>query len=81
MGVRIPPSAPKELKMTKNNLLFNAAAALTECAKFIRPVDKEFVKIMLDKAQEFINQIKIDEKLEKEVNQFEEKIRKGIDTN
>jgi uncharacterized protein YqgV (UPF0045/DUF77 family) len=67
--------------MTKNNLLFNAAAALTECAKFIRPVDKEFVKIMLDKAQEFINQIKIDEKLEKEVNQFEEKIRKGIDTN
>lgn len=66
--------------MTRNNLLFNAAAALTECAKFIRPVDKEFVKIMLDKAQEFIDQIKVDEKLEKEVNQFEERIRKGIDT-
>jgi hypothetical protein len=64
--------------MNKNNLLYNAAAALTECAKFIRPVDKEFVQVMLDKAQEFADQITIDEQLEAEVIQFEERIRAGI---
>jgi hypothetical protein len=64
--------------MNRNNLLYNAAMALTECAKFIRPVDKDFVQVMLDKAQEFADQIKIDEQLEQEVNQFEERIREGI---
>ena len=64
--------------MNKNNLLYNAAAALVECAKFIRPVDKDFAVKMLDKAQEYSNQIVIDEKLEKEVKQFEERIREGI---
>lgn len=65
--------------MNKNNLLYNAAAALTECAKFVRPVDKDFVQVMLDKAQEFADQIVINEELEKEVNKFEERIREGID--
>jgi hypothetical protein len=64
--------------MNRNNLLYNAAAALVECAKFIRPVDKDFAVKMLDKAQEYSNQIVIDEKLEKEVKQFEERIREGI---
>lgn len=64
--------------MNKNNLLYNAAAVLVESVKFIRPVDKEFVQVMLDKAQEYANQIIVDEKLEQEVNEFEEKIREGI---
>ena len=64
--------------MNKNKLLYNAAAALTECVKFIRPVDENFVQVMLDKAQEFANQIKVDEQLEKEVNEFEERIRAGL---
>jgi len=67
--------------MRKNNLLYNAAIALTDCAKFIRPVDENFAKIMLDKAQEFADQIKVDDKLEQEVNEFEERIRKGIKDN
>lgn len=77
MGVQISLPAPKET-MNRNNLLYNAAAALTECAKFIRPVDKDFTQVMLNKAQEFADQITIDEQLEKEVNQFEERIRKGL---
>ena len=66
--------------MTRNNLLYNAAAALTECAKFVRPVDNDFVQVMLDKAQELADQITIDEQLEQEVNKFEERIREGIKT-
>jgi hypothetical protein len=77
MGVRIPLIAPKE-NMNRNQLLYNAAAALTECARFIRPVDKDFVQVMLDKAQELADQITIDEQLEQEVNQFEERIREGL---
>jgi hypothetical protein len=77
MGVQIPLIAPKEI-MNRNQLLYNAAAALTECARFIRPVDKDFVQVMLDKAQELADQITIDEQLEQEVNQFEERIRKGL---
>ncbi len=61
--------------MNKNNLLYNAAAALVECAKFIRPVDIDFMNTMLDKAQEFSDQIVFDEKLEQEVNEFEERIK------
>lgn len=64
--------------MNKNNLLYNAASALTECAKFVHPVDKEFVQVMLDKAKELADQIKVDPQLEQEVNQFEEKIREGL---
>ena len=65
--------------MNKNNLLYNAAVALTECAKFVRPVDMDFVQVMLDKAQEYTNQIIVDEELEKEVDEFEREIRKGIE--
>ena len=64
--------------MNRNNLLYNAAGALIECAKFVRPVDEDFVQTMLDKAEEFVSQITIDEELEQEVNQFEERIREGL---
>lgn len=64
--------------MNKNKLLYNAAMALTECAKFVKPVDKDFVNLMLDKAKEFANKIVIDEKLEHEVDEFEKRIRKEL---
>lgn len=64
--------------MNRNQLLYNAAMALVECAKYISPVDNDFVQDMLDKAQDFTNQISINEKLEKEVDEFEEKIREGL---
>jgi hypothetical protein len=65
--------------MTKNQLLYNAAAVLVDAAKFIRPVDKDFVQTMLDKAQEYTDQIVVDDELEKEVDEFEQQIRKGIE--
>lgn len=71
------PTCSKKI-MNKNSLLYNAAAALTECAKFVRPVDVDFVQVMLDKAKEFADQIIIDEQLEKEVKQFEKRIREGL---
>lgn len=64
--------------MSKNKLLYNAAMALTECAKFVRPVDDEFVQVMLDKAEELVKQITVDVELDKEVNEFEQRIRKGL---
>ncbi len=52
--------------------------ALIQAAKFVRPIDKDYSQELLDKAEEFKNQIVIDEKLEAEVIEFEEKIRKGL---
>jgi hypothetical protein len=64
--------------MTKNKLLYNAAIALVQCARFVNPVDADFAKIMLDKAQELKDQIKIDQEVEKQVDEFENRIRKGL---
>lgn len=62
----------------KNKLLYNATVALIECAKFIRPLDSDYAQSLLDKAQEFKDQIKIDDEVEREVNEFEKRIRKGL---
>jgi len=64
--------------MTKNTLLYNASMSLVECARFVRPVDSDYAKTLLDKAEEFSKQIVIDDKIEKEVDEFEQKIRNGI---
>lgn len=63
--------------MTKNTLLYNASMALVECARFVRPVDSDYAKVLLDKAEEYSNKIVIDSKLEKEVDEFEQRIRNG----
>lgn len=62
----------------KNSLLYNASIALINAARFVKPVDREYSKVLLDKAEEFKNQIVIDEGLEAEVIDFEERIRKGL---
>lgn len=64
--------------MTENELLYNAAMALVECTKFVRPVDGDFVQTMLDKAQEYSDRIVIDDELEKEVDELEKEIRKDL---
>jgi hypothetical protein len=64
--------------MTRNKLLFNAAMALVQAARFVKPVDPDFMKILLDKAEYYKNQIVIDEKIEAEVTEFERRIKEGL---
>lgn len=63
----------------KNNLLFNAAAALIDCARFVNPIDKGFAQELLDKAESYSKLIIIDEKVEKEVGEFEKEIKAGLE--
>lgn len=65
--------------MKKNTLLYNAAVALVHCARYVRPVDVDYAQELLDKAQEYSNEIIIDKEIEKEVDEFEQRIRKGIE--
>jgi len=62
----------------RNALLYNASMSLVNAAKFVKPVDKEYSKVLLNKAEEFKNQIVIDNELEAEVIDFEKRIRKGL---
>ena len=62
----------------RNKLLFNASMALVECAKFVRAIDSDYAIELLDKAQEYKDQIVIDEKFNKEVEEFAEEIKKGL---
>jgi len=62
----------------KNNLLFNAAAALIDCAMIVKPIDNDFAKELLDKAESYSKLIIIDENVEKEVDEFEKQIKKGL---
>ncbi len=39
--------------MTRNKLLYNAAMSLVQAARFVKPVDSDFTKILLDKAEEY----------------------------
>lgn len=64
--------------MMKNNKLYNAAMALVECSKFVKEVDEDFFNLMLDKAEEMMLKIDIDEDLEKEIDSFKERIEKEI---
>jgi hypothetical protein len=78
MGVQIPPSSPKTI-MNKNKLLYNAAMSLVQSASFIRPIDRNLSKLLLAKAQEYKDQIvAVDEKVEKEIDEFEKGIREGL---
>jgi len=65
--------------MNRNRLLYNASIALVECAKFVKHIDSDFAKLLLDKAQEYKNQIiAIDKKVEDEINRFEKRIEKRL---
>lgn len=52
--------------------------ALIHCARFVKPLDTDFAQTLLDKAQEYKDQIVIDQEVENEIEQFEERIRKGL---
>jgi mannose/cellobiose epimerase-like protein (N-acyl-D-glucosamine 2-epimerase family) len=62
----------------KNKLLYNASMALVQCSSFVKPLDPDYAKELLDKAQEFMDQIVIDEDVDKEVDEFEKQIKKGL---
>ena len=64
----------------KNNELFNAAQSLVISAGFVKLIDENFCKVLLDKAEEYKNQIVIDEKLEKEIDIYVEKIKSIANT-
>lgn len=64
--------------MTKNKLLYNATMALIQCARFVKPIDSDYAQTLLDKAQEYKDQIEVDAEVEKEVDEFEKRIRKGL---
>ena len=59
-------------------MLYNAAKALIECARFVRPLDSEYSQELLNKATEFKDKIVINEDVEKEVIDFEQRIKKGL---
>ena len=63
--------------MDKNIVLYNAAIALVEATKFVNEVDKEFVTVMLDKAEEFKDKIHINEKENKEIGRYKQLIKEG----
>ena len=56
--------------MNRNVMLYNAAKALIECARFVRPLDSEYSQELLNKATEFKDKIVINEDVEKEVIDF-----------
>ena len=62
----------------KNTELYNASIALVQCARLVRPIDKDYAQELLDKAEEYKNQIVIDEKIGKEVIDFGERIKEGL---
>jgi hypothetical protein len=59
-------------------MLYNAAIALVKAAGFVKPLDPTYSFDLLNKAQEYKDKIVVDEKLEKEVKDFEQEIRKGL---
>ena len=62
----------------KNTLLYNAALALVNAARIVKPVDSDYAQELLDKAEYFKNSIVIDEEQEKEIIDYAEKIREGL---
>lgn len=64
--------------MRQNALLYNASMALVKAAEFVKPLDPEYALELLDKAEEYKNKIVVDDELGKEVEYFEQEIRKRL---
>ena len=65
--------------MDKNFDLYCACSLMAEASKFIRDHDREFGLTMLKKVEEYMAQIKVDEKLIQEVKDYGAKIQQGIE--
>jgi hypothetical protein len=61
-----------------NKAYYVAAAHLINTSRAVRPLDPNFADILLDKAEEYSNKIKIDEELEKEIIDLKDKIKEGL---
>jgi hypothetical protein len=64
--------------MNKNVTLFNAALALTNAAQIIKSLDQEYAMKLLDKAEEYKDQVQVDPELDLEVENYEKEIKKGL---
>ncbi len=64
--------------MNKNKQLYNASMVLVQAATFVKSVEPKYAQELLSKAQEYSDRIVIDEDVEKEVNEFEQKIKEGL---
>ena len=64
--------------MNKNAKLFQVALHLLNAANLLRDIDDEYREELLDKAQEYKDKIEIDEKLEKEVSEYEQRIEQRM---
>jgi hypothetical protein len=61
-----------------NTQLYQAAQALLNAAKIVKFIDLEYSNELLNKSLEYTKKIKIDEKLNKEVEEFERKIKERL---
>jgi len=61
-----------------NKKYYDAALAILNAVPYVRQVDVDFIKTLLNKAEEYKSKIKIDEELEKEVIGFKKEIEKGL---
>ena len=64
--------------MDKNFDLYCAASLMSEASKFLRDHDKDFGLKLLEKCQEYMGQIEIDEKLIGEVMDYGKQLQKRI---
>lgn len=63
---------------TKNHKLYMSAVGLLNLARVIKTFDEEFSQVLLNKAQDYKNQIILDENLEKEVDDYVKKIEERL---
>lgn len=62
--------------MNKNVELYNACVGLLQASRLVRPIDEDYAKSLLDKVEEYKNQIvPVDDKTEKEINDYADRIR------
>jgi hypothetical protein len=62
--------------MNRNVELYNACIALLQVSKLVRPVDLLFANELLNKAEEYKNQIvPVDDETEKEIKEYADRIR------
>jgi len=64
--------------MDRNFKLYRASAHVIEAAKYLRGVEKELHKQLLNIAEETLEKIEIDEQEVSKVEEYEKKIREKI---
>jgi hypothetical protein len=65
--------------MDKNFDLYCAASLLIEASKHLTRHDREFGLMVINKASEYVEQIKIDDELIEEVKEYGRQLQRGIE--